>query len=323
MASVNGKGNEMERILELKNVTKIINHKKILKDVSFEIKPGEIVGFLGPNGAGKTTTLRTILGLIHVSSGDVIVAGNTMKTERIKALREVGGIIETPCFYEYLSGMENLYINARIYRKPNKERIDECIRKTGLAEEIHKKVSSYSLGMKQRLGIARAIYNKPSLLILDEPMNGLDPIGIIQLRDILNELSTKEKMGIFISSHLLDEMEKVCTRYIFINKGEIQTENTMYGCNYNVYQVKANTLNMEQLSKLLKEKYPDSILLIRKEELLLRATQIQLQELINDMRETRIEVDSLKLERSGFEQEFINLSMERKIEDDTASLGTK
>ena len=211
----------METVLECKNLNKKIGKKDILNNVSLEVKEGDILGFIGPNGAGKTTTIKLILGLQKINSGEVKINGYDIEKQFEKAIEKVGTIVENPDLYLYMSGLENLKIIARLYKNVDEKRIEEVIKLVGLENRIKDKVSKYSLGMRQRLGIAQAILHKPNLLILDEPTNGLDPEGIKQLRDLLTKLAKEENMGILISSHNLAELESFCNKISIIQNGKI------------------------------------------------------------------------------------------------------
>ena len=208
------------KVLEVKNINKFFGKKQILKDISFDIEEGEILGFVGPNGSGKTTTIKIILGLQKASSGEVYINGENIKENFENAIRKVGAIVESPDMYMYLSGLDNLKLVANYYNISH-DKIDSIVEFVGLKDRIKDTVSKYSLGMRQRLGIAQAILNKPNLLIVDEPTNGLDPSGIIEFRKMLKELARKEKMSIFISSHNLAEIENICDKVLLINEGEI------------------------------------------------------------------------------------------------------
>lgn len=211
----------MSKVLELKNVTKIMGNRKIVDSVSFEINSGEIFGFLGPNGAGKTTTIKMITGLLKIDEGDILISNNDVKKNFEKALSQVGGIIENPEMYGYLTGRTNLEIYGRMHGNISKERINEVIKLVKLENRINDKVKKYSLGMRQRLGVAQALLHNPKLLILDEPTNGLDPMGIKELRDTLRHLAEKEGLAVLVSSHLLSEMELMCDRVGIIDSGKI------------------------------------------------------------------------------------------------------
>lgn len=217
----------MSKVLELKNVSKIMGKRKIVDNVSFDINSGEIFGFLGPNGAGKTTTIKMITGLLRIDEGEIFINGKSVKTDFENALSCVGGIIENPEMYGYLSGRDNLEIYGRMHGKVSKERISEIINLVKLDNRIDDKVKKYSLGMRQRLGLAQALLHNPKLLILDEPTNGLDPVGIKELRDTLRELAEKEGLAVLVSSHLLSEMELMCDRFGIIDSGKVIDMKTM------------------------------------------------------------------------------------------------
>ena len=193
-------------VLEVKNVRKRLGKRDIIKGIDFEVKEGEIFGFLGPNGAGKTTTIRMLVGLIAPNSGNIIINGHDISKERELALSAVGAVVENPELYTYLSGRENLMQIARV-RKIEKSYVEKIIELVGLKERINDKVRKYSLGMKQRLGLAASLITKPKLLILDEPTNGLDPTGIIEFRKIVKKVAKETNAAIFISSHILSEIQ--------------------------------------------------------------------------------------------------------------------
>ena len=211
----------MTKLLEVKNVSKSFGKKKVLKDISFSLSSGEILGFIGPNGSGKTTTIKLILGLQSIDSGSVFINNYDVSKNFSKAIEKVGAIVENPDMYLYLSGRKNLELVARMYKGITKDRIEEIIKLVGLESRIKDKVSKYSLGMRQRLGIAASILHKPNLLILDEPTNGLDPEGIKELRSLLVKLAKEEGVGILISSHNLSELENFCTNICILKNGEI------------------------------------------------------------------------------------------------------
>ena len=208
-------------ILKCENLHKSFRKKEILKGVSLEVDSGDILGFIGPNGAGKTTTIKLILGLQKIGSGNVLINGYDVQKDFEKAIAKVGAIIENPDLYMYLSGYDNLKLIANLYPNVDEGRIKEVIKLIGLENRINDKVSKYSLGMRQRLGVAQAILHKPNLLILDEPTNGLDPEGIKDLRNLLIKLSKEENMGILISSHNLAELESFCNKVCIIKNGVI------------------------------------------------------------------------------------------------------
>ena len=220
-------------VLELKNVSKTFGKRKVIDNLSLEVKEGEIFGFLGPNGSGKTTTIKMILKLIDNDEGTIKVNGYDTEKQFEKAMECIGAIVENPDMYKYMSGIDNLKLHARI-RNVSKQRIDEVLKLVELDNRSKEKVGKYSLGMKQRLGLAITLLHKPKVLILDEPTNGLDPAGIKKLRDILKEISHKDGVAVFVSSHILSEMQLMCDRVAVID-----------------IKVK----NIEKAQKILKEKF--------------------------------------------------------------------
>ncbi|MGD1635718.1 ABC transporter ATP-binding protein [Listeria monocytogenes] len=208
-----------ETVLKLEHVTKKIGQKNIVHDISFDIHKGEVFGLLGPNGAGKTTIIRSIVGLIRRSEGTVFINGKNVDTEYKAAISEVGAIIENPEFYMYMSGWANLKQFARMSQKNiTDEHIREIVELVKLTGAINQKVKTYSLGMRQRLGVAQALIQNPKLLILDEPTNGLDPQGMAEFRTLIRDLATNGT-SVLISSHLLSEIQQITDRFAIINKG--------------------------------------------------------------------------------------------------------
>lgn len=211
----------MTGIVQLQNVTKTIKGKTIIDSLSFEVNKGEVFGFLGPNGAGKTTTIRMMVGLIGMTSGDIKIGGHSIRNNFEQAVSRVGGIVENPEMYKFLTGYENLIHFARLSNKVDKQKIDEVVKLVNLSDRIHDKVKNYSLGMRQRLGVAQALLHEPEVLILDEPTNGLDPAGIREMRDHLKMLTREKGLAVIVSSHLLSEMEMMCDRIAIIQKGKL------------------------------------------------------------------------------------------------------
>ncbi|MBR2969618.1 MAG: ABC transporter ATP-binding protein [Clostridia bacterium] len=213
--------------LTVSKLTKEYKSKKVVNNVSFTLFPGQIFGFVGPNGAGKSTTIKMITGLIPITAGDVRISGYSITHSFKQAIEQVGAVVEMPQLYPYLSGLKNLKLYAGFYGKVALARIPEIVKLVGMENRIRDKVSTYSLGMKQRLGIAQALLNNPKLLILDEPTNGLDPNGIVEMRNILKSLAEKENMTILISSHNLSELEHICDIIGLINDGRLIEYKTM------------------------------------------------------------------------------------------------
>ncbi|GAA0292041.1 ABC-2 type transport system ATP-binding protein [Gracilibacillus halotolerans] len=210
----------MEYILETKELTKRFGKEEAVSKLDMKIKKGEIYGFLGPNGAGKTTTIRILLGLMKPTSGSIRIFQENLDTERISILKRVGSLVENPSYYPHLTAYENLEASRKILEVP-KARIQEVLNIVGLSDVTNKKVKGFSLGMKQRLGIANSLMNNPELLILDEPTNGLDPSGIIEIRNLINRLANEAGITILISSHLLSEVDQLATTVGIINKGKL------------------------------------------------------------------------------------------------------
>ncbi|MRX72870.1 ATP-binding cassette domain-containing protein [Bacillus lacus] len=213
------------KILEVKNISKNVKGKKILDDISFDLFANDICGFLGPNGSGKTTLIRILTGLIHPTKGNVVINGTDVNTSKRQALKHVGAIVESPIFFSYMTGKQNLINLARITsgvgERNVKDRVKEVLKIVGLENRGDDKVDSYSLGMKQRLGIAQALLGEPQFIILDEPSNGLDPVGMKELRELILALNRKNGITFLISSHLIKELEMVCKSWVMINKGKI------------------------------------------------------------------------------------------------------
>jgi ABC-2 type transport system ATP-binding protein len=213
--------------LETSSLTHRFSGKEIvLNNINLQVAKGSIYGFLGPNGAGKTTTLRLVLGLLEKQQGEILIFGKPFKKNRLDILKKIGSLIESPSLYGHLTAVENLSLLQKIYQCP-KERIQEVLNLVGLSNTGNKKVSQFSLGMKQRLSIAIALFHHPSLLILDEPTNGLDPNGMLEIRELLIKLNQEQDITIIVSSHLLAEIEKLVTHVGVINKGRILFQGTL------------------------------------------------------------------------------------------------
>lgn len=218
----------MSYILQTNHLTKMIDGKELVTDVNIHVKKGEIYGFLGPNGAGKTTVMKMITNLWKPTSGTIALFGRSLEADSYEVLKRMGSIIEFPTFYEHLSGRENLNLHCEYMGYYDKGSIEEALEMLNLANASDKPVKRYSLGMKQRLGIARAILCKPELVILDEPTNGLDPAGMKQIRDLFRMLCTEYGMTLMISSHLLSEIESIADTIGVINRGKMMKEITMH-----------------------------------------------------------------------------------------------
>lgn len=292
----------MNKILEVKNLDKFFGKKQVLKDVSFDMSEGEILGFIGPNGAGKTTTIKLILGLQSISSGEVLINGHNVVKDFEKAISRVGAIVENPDLYMYLSGRKNLQLIANMYKGITKERIEEVIKITGLENRIDDKVSKYSLGMRQRLGIAASLIHRPNILILDEPTNGLDPEGIKELRDLLKKLAKNEKMGILISSHNLAELESFCSDVCIIKNGEIIATNSVKNLkksDKSYYEIEVDDVSAVQ--KVLKK----DVEVIDETHIRVLVEKEDLAKLIKDLVKKDINIYEVKLIEMTLEEAFL------------------
>ena len=241
-------------VLELKNVNKSFGKRKVIDNISLEVKEGEIYGFLGPNGSGKTTTIKMILRLIDSDSGEIKVNGFDTKKQFEKAMECIGAIVENPDMYKYMSGIDNLKLHARI-RNIDEKRIDEVLEMVELKGREKDKVGKYSLGMKQRLGLALTLLHKPKVLILDEPTNGLDPAGIKKLRDILKEIAHKEGVAVFVSSHILSEMQLMCDKVAVIDSGKVVKIEEISKEDDKIETVEIKVKNVEKAIQIIKEKF--------------------------------------------------------------------
>lgn len=297
-------------ILKVKDLNKKFGKKEVLKSVSFEINEGDILAFIGPNGAGKTTTIKCILGLQRLTKGSITINGYDIKKNFVKAIEKTGCIVESPDVYMYLTGYENLKLQASLYANIKEDSLTNIIRLVGLENRIYDKVSKYSLGMRQRLGIAISLVNNPNLLILDEPTNGLDPEGIKELRELLLKLS-KRGMGILISSHNLSELESFCNKVCIISKGEIIEENSISKIkeiDENKYIIKVN--DTKKIKKLLNSNdkiIDDNYIEVIKDEK-------EIAEFIKILVNNNIDIYEVKKEVLTLEEAFMNRAGGKKID---------
>lgn len=297
-------------ILKVKDLNKKFGKKEVLKSVSFEINEGDILAFIGPNGAGKTTTIKCILGLQRLTKGSIAINGYDIKKNFVKAIEKTGCIVESPDVYMYLTGYENLKLQASLYANIKEDSLTNIIRLVGLENRIYDKVSKYSLGMRQRLGIAISLVNNPNLLILDEPTNGLDPEGIKELRELLLKLS-KRGMGILISSHNLSELESFCNKVCIISKGEIIEENSISKIkevDENKYIIKLN--DTKKTKKLLNSNdkiVDDNYIEVIKDEK-------EIAEFIKVLVNNNLDIYEVKKEVLTLEEAFMNRAGGKKID---------
>ncbi len=300
------------KVLECNNLKKQIKNKIIVQGISFSINKGDVVGLLGPNGAGKTTIIKLILGLIKISEGTVFINGYNIETDFIKAIDKVGAIVESPDLYMYLSGYDNLKITANNYKNISKDRILEVAKIVGLDNRIKDKVSTYSLGMRQRLGIAEAIINNPELLILDEPTNGLDIEGTIEMRNLIKSLSN-HGIAILISSHNLTEIDNLCNRIIAIKNGKMVTDETIDEfkqiSSENSYIFELN--NVDNVDKIL-QNYKFEI--VSKNKIRVYISKENVSEITQKLLTNNYQVYSVQEELVTSEEAFIKKVGENKID---------
>ncbi|MBU3089035.1 ABC transporter ATP-binding protein [Clostridium gasigenes] len=297
------------KVLEVNNLHKKIGKKEIIKGVSFSVEEGEIFGFLGPNGAGKTTTIRMLVGLIKPTSGSISICGHDLKKESVEALRNVGAVVENPELYQYLSGMENLMQIARI-RKISKEEVLDTIKLVGLENRIDDKVRKYSLGMKQRLGLAASLLSSPKLLILDEPTNGLDPSGILDFREVVKNAAKKRGMAVFVSSHILSEVQNLCDTVAFINDGVIKAVESVVNNSMKTEKdiiTLVTTSNKEEVIKEIKTLgFVQSCKITEKGiEIILEANTTS--KLVKNLAKEDFNIEEIYKERKGLEQRYMEL----------------
>lgn len=299
----------MSDVLVLEHVHKSFGKRTIIPDLSFSVKEGEVFGFLGPNGAGKTTTIKMILGLLSIDSGSIVIAGHNVEKQFEAAMKHVSGIVENPDMYGYLSGYDNLMIQARACGAP-RERIDEVVRMVGMQMRIKDKFKTYSLGMKQRLGIAQAMLHNPKILILDEPTNGLDPAGIKEVRDLLKSLAHQQGISVLVSSHILQEMQEMCDTVCIINAGQIlrvsSIEELTQNSDAGTYRYTVRP--MDAAVELLQSHIPDRIVDIATDHIDLRLNNEEIGIVNRRFMERDIVIYGLGLVGSSLEQSFMEIT---------------
>ena len=303
--------------LSIRHLNKAIGKRQILKDISLECRPGEVFGFLGPNGAGKTTTIRLVCGLIRADSGEIEICGENLEKQFEKAMSHVGAIVENPEHYRHMTGWQNLKLYQNMRPGISEERMKEVVHLVGLENRIHEQVRRYSLGMRQRLGVAQALLHRPNLLILDEPTNGLDPAGIRQLRDILKETAHQEGTAVLVSSHLMSEMEMMCDRVGIIVQGKVigvQTveemiDSAMGGKQRFVFQVN----DPQKAKQVISQRYNQEIQHLEENRLEVSLPEEESQERVADIIQTMVQ-EGIRLysvspvERKSLEDVFLELT---------------
>jgi ABC-2 type transport system ATP-binding protein len=303
-------------VAQLIHVTKKIKNRYLVNDLTFDIPAGEVFGFLGPNGAGKTTTIRMMVGLIKISQGDILIKGQSIKKNFKHAIQNIGAIVENPDLYKYLSGYQNLLYYARMVPGISKTRINEIIEIVGLKERIYDKVNTYSLGMRQRLGIAQALLHEPSLLILDEPTNGLDPAGIHELRNYLKRLAHEEGVAVLVSSHLLSEMELMCDRVGVLQNGKLvsvqRIQDFIHKNGISFVGITVESAQTEQVKCLLAALNKTVSLAEPSGQLIIQMSKDEIPSINKYLMDAGIQVYSIQLQEQTLENIFLELTEEKK-----------
>lgn len=298
----------IKNVLVVNDIKKSYKERVALDSTSFSISRGEIFGLIGPNGAGKTTLLKLITGLAKSDQGTIEINGYDIEKSFVNAIEEVGAIIEEPRFYERLSGLSNLKFFASLYKKPiSQQEILSIVKLVGLEKRINDKVKTYSLGMKQRLGIAQALLNSPSLLILDEPTNGLDPYGITEIRSLLQSISKERQIAILISSHILAEMEKVCDTIAIINNGKIIETKKVHDFESLANETERISIKVDYpnyAAKLIKDKYNIKINVVAN-KVILNIKEQSIPAVIKLLISKNISIFETKVEKKTLEEIFI------------------
>lgn len=302
---------EKQPALQIQNVTKTFGKKTAVDNVSFDIYPGEVFGFLGPNGAGKTTIIKMVMGFFRPDSGTIIINGFNRKTHYEAAMASIGGIVENPEMYNSLSARLNLQMYARLHDGVTKERIDEVLELVGLSDRADEPVKKYSLGMKQRIGLAQALLHRPKVLILDEPTNGLDPAGIHLLRDILTQCAHEEGVAVMVSSHLLSEIQVMCDRIGIINHGKLLQicsidDFVNQAQSSTVYRIK--TSDPAKAKEILSEKYNNRIFNVNEDTLDIEIEEEQINECVRTLVASGSDILGVQKLESSLEEAFLEIT---------------
>ena len=291
-------------VVELKNLSKSIGKKKIIDDLNLALYPGQITGFLGPNGAGKTTTIRMMVGLMKPTSGDVIIEGVSLKDDFERGISKIGVIVENPEMYKFMTGYKNLEHFARMHKGVTKERIDEVIAQVGMQNRIREKVSTYSLGMRQRLGLAQALLHRPKFLILDEPTNGLDPAGIREFRMYLRKIAEEDGVSVFVSSHMLSEIELMCDRIAIIQNGKLIDIEEVSEAKESYYYIEAAPSDALESLLLAEELTVEPLA----EGFIINAEKAQIPALIQKLAAEEIQLFAVNPHRKTLEDQFLEMT---------------
>ncbi len=296
--------------LSIKGATKTYGKKVAVDHISFDLFPGEVFGFVGPNGAGKTTLIKMIMGFIRPDEGTIIINGYHRRTHYEEAMASIGGIVENPEMYGNLSARLNLKMYARLHKNVSEDRINELLELVGLSERADEAVRKFSLGMKQRIGLAQALLHRPKVLILDEPTNGLDPAGIHQLRDILKHCAHEEGVAVMVSSHLLSEMQLMCDRIGIISVGKLlqicSIEELMNQANGSTYRIK--TSNPLQAKEILSKCYDNPITNLTADTLDIDIDESMINECVRVLVNSGSDILGVQKVESSLEEAFLEIT---------------
>lgn len=286
--------------------------RTIIDDISFKVNKGEVFGFLGPNGAGKTTTIRMIVGLIGITSGDITIGGYSIKTDFEAAVGHVGAIVENPEMYKFLTGYQNLIHYARMSRGITKEKIAETVKLVGLEDRINDRVKTYSLGMRQRLGLAQCLLHDPEVLILDEPTNGLDPAGIREIRDYIRLLAREKNMAVIVSSHLLTEMEMMCDRIGIIQNGKLMdVQQVKEFINTAEVMFELEVTPSETALSIVKSTYPNVQAGLSRNGITVGLSKQEIPRLVKQLAKEEIQIYGIKETVKTLEDRFLEVTGEK------------
>ncbi len=312
---------EKEIVLNVKNVTKVYKTRVAVNNVSFSILSGEIFGFLGPNGAGKTTTMKMICGLTSITKGNITINGYDVTKKYEKAMAHVGGLIENPLMYPYLSALDNLKYYATLSPNAKKEDIEKCAEIVGLKDRLKDKVKTYSLGMRQRLGIAQALLSSPNLLVLDEPFSGLDPEGVSDMRRFLKNISHSYNIAILVSSHMLSDMEQICDRIGIINNGQLLEVKTLRELNETVASNKKLKMKVDYPNFAGKILIVDMKLKVELagDSILIYATERSINSITKKLMDNGINIFGIEVVTKNLEEIFLGLISENKMHATSAN----
>ncbi len=296
--------------IRFENLSKSFGRIQAVKNLNLDIAAGQVYGFLGPNGAGKTTTIRMIAGLVHPTTGNIELFGKNPRREQA-VLRRVGAVVEGASFYPFLSGRRNLEVMARtsgIYHRATRERIESLLAQVGLSERANQRVRGYSLGMRQRLGLVATVLDNPDLLIFDEPTNGLDPEGMTEVRRFIRAQATEHGKTVFLSSHLLREVEQVCDRVAIINRGEIVREGKVSELLAEQSRLVIEASPLDAAQSALAERWPVSR---ENDALRVEAKREDIPDLVRMLVARNIDVYQVNIERQNLEAYFLNVIQEQ------------